>query len=112
MIGIESCFVPVEVHLLDGAADAHCGRIVVGPGRIEHDGVVADGVAHRLADLDVLAPARRRMDLVGGPAVLLELDGLLGVCAGRRQDGRAGIGRHRFAIGAEQAMDRLADRLA
>ncbi len=52
------------------------------------------------------------MDLVGRPAVLLELDRLLGIGAGRSEHGGAGISRHRFAIGAEQAMDRLADGLA
>ena len=52
------------------------------------------------------------MDLVGGPAVLLVLERFLRVGLGRFQHSRARIGRHRFAEGAEQAMDRLTHRLA
>jgi len=33
-----------------------------------HAGVVADRLAHRFAHLDVVAPALRRVDLVGAPA--------------------------------------------
>ena len=108
----ERILVPVVVHFLDGAADAHRRRIVVAPGRIEHDRVVADGVAHRFADLDVFFPAGRRMDLVGGPAAFLEAHRLLGIFGRRRQHGGARIGRYRFAKGPEQAVDRLAHRFA
>ena len=52
------------------------------------------------------------MDLVGSPARRLELQRLFGIGRSRGQHGGARIGRHRLAVGAEQAMDRLAHRLA
>src|SRR6516165_6598366 len=60
--------VPVKAHLLDRPADPQCLLVAVAPGRIEHDRViVADGFAHRLANLDVVAPRLRRVDLVSPP---------------------------------------------
>ena len=106
-------FVPVKTHLLDCAADSHRRRKIVAPGRIEHDRVVvANRPSHRFAHLDVLAPACRRMDLVGGPAVALERQRFLGVGLGRGHHRRRSIGADALAVGSEQAMDRLPVGLA
>ena len=102
----------MEVHLLDRAADTDRCRIVVAPGRVEHDRVVAHRAAHGFADLDVFLPLRRRMDLVGRPAVFLESQRLIGIGLRRGQHRGTGIGGNGFAIGPQQTVDRLAHRLA
>src|SRR5207237_2806959 len=72
----ERVLVPVEPHLLDRAADPQRLLVAVAPGRIEHHGVVvADRLPDRLADLDVVAPALWRVDLVGGPTGRLVMPG-------------------------------------
>ena len=109
----ERVLVPVKPHLLDRAADPQGFLVAVAPGRVEHHRVVvADRLAHRLADLDVVAPGLRRMDLVGAPAGRLVMPGLLDIGLGRGVDLGAGIGGDLVARRADQAMDRQPRRLA
>ncbi len=109
----EWVLVPVKPHFLDRPADPQSLLVAVAPGRIEHHRVVvADRLAHRLADLDVVAPGLRRMDLVGAPAGRLVMPGLLDIGFGRAMDLRARIRGDMVACRADQPVYRQPCHLA
>ena len=108
----ERILVPVKPHLLDRPADPEGLFVAVAPGRVEHDRViVADRLAHRLADFDVVAPGLRRVDLVGAPAGRLVMPGLFDIGFGGAMDLRARIRGDMVARRADQAVDRQPRRL-
>src|SRR5438552_7138666 len=101
----ERVLVPVKAQLLDDLAHAEGLRVLVGPGRVEHDG---EAVAHRApdgaTDLGIDDGIGGRVDLVGRPAFGLEARRFLRVRLLARQDGGAGMGGRALAVRAEQAV--------
>src|SRR4030095_1858187 len=73
---------------------------------------LAHGAANRLADLDVYLGVGRRVNLVGGTALGLELHRFLRVRLLRGEDAGRGGGGHAVALRAEQPVDRLIGELA
>ena len=91
--------------------------VAVRPHRVEHQHhVVAHGLAHRPADLDVVPGHAVRVDLVGRPADGPEMPGLLPVGFRTGEPAGAGVGGHAvesregrgFVLGV--AVNRLAPR--
>ena len=97
----QGVFVPVEVEVFDGAADAHGVFVLVCPHGVEHElHVVADGFADCFADFDVEHGVAVRVNLVCGPAHVLEAEGFFDVLSGGLPIGGGGIDGDGFFAGA------------
>ena len=109
----EGVFVPVEVEVFDGSAYSEGVFVAVGPHGVEHElHVVSDGAGDGLADLDVVCGVSVRVNLVGGPAHLLESEGLLDVLLFCLPVGGAGVDGDGIPACAEQPVDGLTGELA
>src|ERR1700722_5569003 len=97
---------PMEIEIFDDAADTNRGRIVIAPRGIEHQWIaVADRLAHRRADFDVLGPRMRRVDLICLPAARFEVQRLLAVLLGGAERLRTRVRWDAVAKRTEQLVD-------
>ncbi len=109
----QGILVPGEAEFLDRAADPQGVLVLVRPHRIQHQlEIVADRLAHGPTERDIRPGLAMGMELVRGPAHLLEAQGLLDIGLRGRMPGSAGIDRDLVLAGAQQAMDRLPRDLA
>ena len=107
---------PVEVHRLQRAAEPERVPDIEALVCVRHQpDVGADRLANRLGALHILLPARLAEPHLHGAEALFEKAFRLGdqlVLRAREPEAAAVIGRNGVAAGAEQTVDRLAERLA
>ena len=107
VVGVERVFVPVVVELFEHAADPQRLHVIVRPRAVEHEAVArTHGVSNMTADLDVLLPVSRRMNLVSVESGLPDAHGFFGVCLFRWQNFRTCVRGNGVPVAAEHAMDR------